>query len=383
MNPIQRKYVAILFCLLVRPVFCPALLAEEPFRYPEATYGKGQLKYIDNLPVLTVSGSPEEMGEQIGRLALKPARQVPEALWQYFKNIGSGNAILIAMPIARGIYDRFPQEYRRELDAMAKAANVDHDQIVLANTFLEIGNLLGCSSLLVSAERSKTGKPLLGRNLDFGGIAAISRSGLIIVYHPTGKQSYAIATFPGLLATGTGMNEHGLVLATHSISGAADGSRFNPKGLSIAVSLRRGFEECSSVDDVEKWLRAHPLMSKGALAVSDPKTQAILEVTPKTVARRGPVDGICCATNHFRTPELATSMTCRRFDALEKSRDIGKLSVDDVARLMHAANSGAATIQTVVFEPATLTLHASLGIGPTSARPLHTLDLTRLLQQGK
>ena len=65
-------------------------------------------------------------------------------------------------------------------------------------------------------------------------------------------------------------------------------------------------------------------------------------------------------------------------DALEKSRLIKLLSVDDIARYMQDANAGAMTIQTMVFEPAKLRMHISLGKGPTSARPLKTLDLIQL-----
>ena len=44
----------------------------EPFRYPEARFGKGELRYVNGLPVLTVAGTPEEMGEQVGKLAALP-----------------------------------------------------------------------------------------------------------------------------------------------------------------------------------------------------------------------------------------------------------------------------------------------------------------------
>ena len=59
---------AIAACLLI----VSAVRADEPFRFPEGTHGKGELKYRDGLPVLVVAGSPEEMGEQIGVLAIKP-----------------------------------------------------------------------------------------------------------------------------------------------------------------------------------------------------------------------------------------------------------------------------------------------------------------------
>ena len=40
--------------------------ADESFKYVEGTHGAGSLRYIDGIPVLTVQGTPEQMGEQIG-----------------------------------------------------------------------------------------------------------------------------------------------------------------------------------------------------------------------------------------------------------------------------------------------------------------------------
>src|SRR5207249_10385214 len=46
----------------------PAAAAEKPFRYPEGKHEKGELKYVNGVPVLTVEGTPEEIGAQIGVL---------------------------------------------------------------------------------------------------------------------------------------------------------------------------------------------------------------------------------------------------------------------------------------------------------------------------
>src|SRR5207245_4503114 len=57
----------------------------EPFRYPEAKHGKGELKYINGLPVLILQGTPEEMGEQMGALALKPARDILQVQQEFLR----------------------------------------------------------------------------------------------------------------------------------------------------------------------------------------------------------------------------------------------------------------------------------------------------------
>ena len=43
----------------------PALAADR--RFPEAKSGKGELKYVNGIPVLTVEGTPEEICRRVAR----------------------------------------------------------------------------------------------------------------------------------------------------------------------------------------------------------------------------------------------------------------------------------------------------------------------------
>jgi hypothetical protein len=67
----MKRRACFAFCVLV----CVAGLARAagPFRFPEGKHGKGELKYISGVPVLVHAGTPEEMGEQMAVLGLKPA----------------------------------------------------------------------------------------------------------------------------------------------------------------------------------------------------------------------------------------------------------------------------------------------------------------------
>ena len=63
-------------CFLCVAILCLGSatgFAGDPFRYPEGRHDKGELRYINGIPVLTAVGSPEEIGSQIGVLALKPS----------------------------------------------------------------------------------------------------------------------------------------------------------------------------------------------------------------------------------------------------------------------------------------------------------------------
>src|SRR5207302_3884570 len=52
------------------------LRAAEPFRYPEGKHARGELRYINGLPVLMVEGTPTEIGDQIATLTASPARRM-------------------------------------------------------------------------------------------------------------------------------------------------------------------------------------------------------------------------------------------------------------------------------------------------------------------
>src|SRR5437879_8516254 len=65
-----------LHSLILTLSFAALAPVAEPFRYPEARFGKGELRCVNGLPVLTVAGTPEEMGEQVGKLAALPAKRI-------------------------------------------------------------------------------------------------------------------------------------------------------------------------------------------------------------------------------------------------------------------------------------------------------------------
>jgi hypothetical protein len=68
---------------------------------------------------------------------------------------------------------------------------------------------------------------------------------------------------------------------------------------------------------------------------------------------------------------------------LEKARtERGALAIGDVQRYLDAANQGALTLQTMIFEPATLTVHLAFAVDkrPSSSQALKRLELAPLLK---
>lgn len=371
-----------LILLSVVQVFSTAVLAQEVFRYPEATHGKGALKYIAEVPVLLVEGSPEEIGEQLGVLALGPASPLTKLGDELLEANGWQQVYAVILKTGNILLPQFPADHLKELDAAAKASGWPRDLLVFGNTVPDLRKLTRCSALIVDAQRSVTGGPLFGRNLDWPPIGPLHEYTLVVVCRPTGKRSFASITYPGMLGCFSGLNDAGLALADLTVNSAKDGSvKLNPFGTPYALALRRVLEECATVQEAENLLRSLKRTVSQNVAICDPRQGAVFEITPKSLVVRRPVEGICACTNHFRTKQLSTSQGGWRYDLLAQSRQVEQLSVADVAGRMDAVNQGAATLQTMVFEPSALRLHLAFGKGPATRLPLRTVDLSDLLKK--
>jgi hypothetical protein len=359
----------------------PSFVSAEPYRYVESKSGPAELKYVDGVPVLTLQGGPEEIGEQFASLVAKPADRLSEYPVDFLKVAHLDSSFPMLVRTGAKMLDQFPADHLKEFETGIKAGKLNRDKFIVANTIFDIKKIFGCSALIVDAEQSATGKPLFGRNLDFPTLGYLNEYSLVLVCKPTGKHAFASITFPGFLGCLSGMNNAGLCLGILEVSSANDGSaRFDAEGVPYALLLRRVLEECSTVAEAEKLLRAAKRTTRFNLAICDPKGGAVFEVTPKNVEVRPAEAGLCAVTNHFRTKELATSTECWRYPRLAKAVGPEKLDLSGLAARLNAVNQGEQTLQTMIFEPATLTLHLAIGKCPTSMLPMKKLELAPLLQ---
>jgi hypothetical protein len=372
--------LAFLGCLLVA---CPAVAGEEPFHFPEGKHGKGELKYLDGLPVLIAAGTPEEVGEQIGVLAVKPAAVKMKALVKdaIQKRVGPVGWPLLVRTCT-GLFEKFPPEYRKEVEAMARAGGVDPEVVIVANTVADVMHLGGCSALVVEPGRSATGGSLLGRNMDTEALAGLVKASLVIVRRPVGKHAFVSVTFPGLLACGSEMNDAGLVLAANDVWRTKDGSpKFEPRGTPLIVAIRRLMEDCASRADARRLLRDFKATTTGCAILADREGGAVYELTPKNIIMRPAEEGLCTCTNHFCSRELAVPMEpCWRYDKLQEYRKRPKLGVPDVAAALNDVDQGKATLHSMIFEPTALRAHIALATGPAKNRLRKTLECGELFR---
>lgn len=384
---IYRPALSVL--LLVGCFLTPLTAAEKKFRFPERKLGdKAELRYVNGLPVLIVEGCPEEIGTAIGKLALKPASRILDYPKDVMKEMSVSWLWSTVLRTGKSMYDRFPERFQTELEAVMKSADAPREQVIAGNTLFDIKKIVLCSALLVDGERSSTGGPLFGRNLDYPSLGYVQNYSLVTIYRQKGKHTFASIGFPGLAGCLSGMNDAGLCVAVHETFSPRKGEgRFNPKGLPYALCYRILLEECSTIEEAKKKLESLPRTTLNALSIADRNGVAVLEITPKSVMIRRGREGVCACTNHYCTDikadvQVNMGASFRRFDFLEETRKLKrKVEVNDIFKRLAAIASENYTLHTMVFEPKTLKLHLTMGSLPSTREPLKTLDMAKLFQK--
>jgi isopenicillin-N N-acyltransferase-like protein len=361
---------------------------EIPFHFPTGQTEHGKLAYHDGLPVLVVEGTPQEMGTAVGRLGLKPAPRAagyPRAL---LKTVGADLLWNVAVSSGKKMIKQFPPDYVTELEAMSAASGVDRDSVIVGNTLFDLKKIFACSAVLVEAEHSSTGGPLLGRNLDYPSLGYLHQYSLVTVYRPQGKHAFVSVGFPGLVGCLSGMNDAGLCLAILEVFDAHKGEQtFDAQGVPFALCYRKMLEDCTTIAEAHKVLTGLRRTSLTNLVVADRQGVAVFEISPGRVEERPPEAGLVACTNHFCTPALRREGGLNPNDSFERYHTLrqtlhDKSTVDpeQLRCQLDFVNMGELTLQTMVFDPKNLRLHLAVGERPASAGEFHTVDLGPLLR---
>ena len=353
--------------------------------FKEGVQAGGELRYVGNVPVLFLQGTPEDIGRQQGLLLAEATRPLVDIPKDFVRETGIQAPWPAIVLLSKAGLQRAPEQYRRELEAAAQAAalsEAERDALIVANAMLELNRLGGCSSLVVGRSQSATGEIAFGRNLDDPQPRGLDHLGLVKIYRPERKRAFVSAGYPFFGGVFSGMNDAGLALATHSVGVSKENEpAFNPLGSPLYYTFRRILEECASVKEAEELLRKSEGYTKSILLVAcDAERATVFEITTAKIVTRDPENHLLICTNHFRSPALCRSKDCPRYETLARfcQRD-GLVTCSDVEQAMRLVGN-AFTVQSMVFEPKSLRLHVALGILPLWEGPFAVLDVATLFR---
>src|SRR5580698_7229096 len=135
----MRKYLLIGIFLFIPTVS----FAGDAKKFPEATYGKGELRYIDDVPVLIVRGKPTEMGEQFGKLAIENAPDLMGLHERFLKDAGQEKRYPLLVFMAGLLKPNFPPHVLTEMETAAKTSKQDLSLLLFANTIADLSSGMG------------------------------------------------------------------------------------------------------------------------------------------------------------------------------------------------------------------------------------------------
>ena len=361
-------------CLLA----CTCAAAGEPKTFPDAKHGRGEMTHLNGTPVLVLRGKPAERGEQFGILAIKNAPAIDDLHLNFLKDAGLDKKMGFINLLVNKLKPGFPPEHFAEVEAAVKAADRDLSLILFANTVYDLSSMMGCSTVVVEKNRSKTGEPLFGRNFDWLPTKGITEHTLIVVSHPEGKRSFATITIAPIVGCISGMNDAGLCVTLNEIHlrESKEKAPFDWTGTPVMLAFRRVLEDCTTVDEAEKLLKGMKRTTTCCMTICDKSGGAVFEMTPQSVERRSAVKDVCLCTNHFRTDPLALVAKCWRYDKLSPLQTHAeKLGVDDVFGELDKVHQGKYTLQSMVFEPSVRKLHLKYADGNATKQTASTFDL--------
>ncbi|MEZ6068203.1 MAG: C45 family autoproteolytic acyltransferase/hydrolase [Planctomycetaceae bacterium] len=209
--------------LLVTCLAATAAGAERRYFQP-GTSGTGWLKYVDSVPVMYLEGTPAEIGRQHAELtgrSLHPVVEMPRAT---VKALGFERAWPLVSATSRVLLNNAPERFVSELEAVIATGGADRDGISVGNALIELRRMGGCSTFVVTPDRSATGELIFGRNFDFPAMQVLDKYSLVVIMRPKGRKAFASVSYPGMIGVISGMNESGLCVATLDVYESGDGS---------------------------------------------------------------------------------------------------------------------------------------------------------------
>ena len=321
----------------------------------EQQYGKARLKIINGVQVLYLYGTPEEMGEQHGHF-MKSEIQTALRDWlrPQFKNEKNWET---AKEDAHKLANFIPEDYLRELKALAKAAEVPYDELLLSFTFMDMAIFeqvfMQCTAIAAWDKATSDGTSFLARNFDFPGKGILHN--IVIVYHPKGKLSFASLLWPGMIGPCTAMNEKGLALALNIVMGQPYGD-----ALPQLILYRMIMENSTTIEEAVKLVKDAKRSGGWNLTLATREEGAVVELNRNDLkVRMAEKDAdIVYACNHFI--ELKGGMPDFRWSLLNsfKSKNYGQIDLEKMKNLLLQVSF--IPCHSIVMQPKERMMHVAL-----------------------
>jgi len=255
------------------------------------------LRMVHGIRVLSLAGTPEEMGRRHGELLGEDVRWVVGAVIRgSVAPEAEGRREFIGR--VKEMEKWLPESWKRELRALASSAAVDYWELVALQLFGDVERAQLCSSFAVFGRATAGGECIVGRNFDYWYEDVARRASVIIDYRPAGAHRFVTLSWAGVINGWTLMNDRGIVAANNtSYSGGVN----SLQGLSTCFMLRKIAEQAASVAEGIELVQKTPRACSTNLIIAggEPPAAAVVEYDHERLVVRQAKDDYVLATNSF------------------------------------------------------------------------------------
>jgi hypothetical protein len=207
----------------------------------------GELRWVGDQRLVLLSGSPEQIGKAHGTLLKKEIHRCCDSTLYLVGMAATMHTGKWFPDELRNAYNQLqkhiPDDHKAEMDAIADAAGLSHDEAHLANVFPE---LFHCSGFALFGKATVGGKLYHGRVLDYMTEIGLQDCATVFIVAPDKKIPFANVGYAGFVGSVTGMNAKQISLG--EMGGRGEGQW---DGVPMATLMRRALEECGTLDEVK------------------------------------------------------------------------------------------------------------------------------------
>ncbi len=249
----------------------------------------GRLIWRGNQRIVTLWGTPEQIGTAHGQLLKAEARRCIDSVMNTFavaSLIRTGRWFRHDLEEAWGrLQPHIPERHLAETRAMAVAIGCDPHRLEVLNVFPE---LFHCSGFAVMKSATSDGRLYHGRVLDYMTTIGLQDAATTFLIRPSGYQGFATVGYAGFTGSVSGMNVSSISLG--EMGGRGEG---NWDGVPMATLMRRALEECNSLAEVIQLWKESPRTCEYYYVFADGKTReaAGVAATPESIEFIGPGEG--------------------------------------------------------------------------------------------
>lgn len=268
----------------------------------------GRLERLEgNLAILTVRGTPKFRGAAHGHLLRAEVQRLVAGVRDFVRPDAERDAAKYrqALAGARTMGRFLDADVMDELRACAEAAEVDADELLLAQLFGDVNRAEGfasfCSSFAAFGPATNDGKLVVGRNFDYAGHGLEKGLPLILQELPSSEaegRPFVTIGYAGILNGWTAMNDAGLCASNNTLFGGVD----SLEGISTCFLLRKIVQRTGTVEEAVRLVESSQRACTTGMLVAGKNAAGawdarFVEFDHKATAVVEPVGGRLLSTN--------------------------------------------------------------------------------------